>query len=100
MRAHLASHPAPDGVFAASDVIAIGVIRALVATGHAVPAAVSVVGYDDVSIAQHSQPPLTTIRQDVARGVRYLVDLLLQQLAGETVQSFRMQPELVVRESS
>jgi DNA-binding LacI/PurR family transcriptional regulator len=100
MRAHLASHPAPDGVFAASDVIAIGVIRALVAHGLAVPSAVSVVGYDDVSIAQHSQPPLTTIRQDVARGVRHLVDLLLQQLAGEPVQSFRMLPELIVRESS
>jgi DNA-binding LacI/PurR family transcriptional regulator len=81
-------------------VIAIGVIRALVANGFAVPSAVSVVGYDDVSIAQHSQPPLTTIRQDVAQGVRHLVDLLLRQLAGEEVQSFRMQPELIVRESS
>ncbi len=100
MRAHLAHHAAPDGVFAASDVIAIGVIRALVAQGLAVPSAVSVVGYDDVSIAQHSQPPLTTIRQDVAQGVRHLVDLLLRQLAGETVQSIRMQPELIVRESS
>jgi DNA-binding LacI/PurR family transcriptional regulator len=96
----LAGNRAPDGVFAASDVMAMGAMRALADTGLAVPKAASVVGYDDVAIAQHSQPPLTTVRQDVAQGVRHLVDLLLRKLAGEAVQSVTMAPELVVRGSS
>jgi DNA-binding LacI/PurR family transcriptional regulator len=100
MRTYLERHSAPDGVFAASDVIAIGVIRALAGHGLAVPDAVSAIGYDDVSVAEHSQPPLTTVRQDVALGVRHLVDLLLRRLAGETVQSVRMPPLLVLRSSS
>lgn len=100
LRRLLAGLAAPDGIFAASDVMAMGAMRALSEAGLAIPEAVSVVGYDDVAIAQHSQPPLTTVRQDVAQGVRHLVDLLLRKLAGESVRSVRMVPELMVRGSS
>ncbi|MBI9009943.1 MAG: LacI family DNA-binding transcriptional regulator [Tenericutes bacterium] len=54
---------APDFIFALSDEIAYGVIRALEDSGLKVPEDVSVIGYDDVSFSKHFTPALTTIRQ-------------------------------------
>lgn len=96
----LHDHPAPDGIVAASDVIAMSAMRALAARGLRVPEDVSVVGYDDVVVARHTSPPLTTVRQDVERGARLLVELLLKRLRGEEVRSVEMTPELIVRGSS
>lgn len=53
----------PSAIFAADDVIALGVIRALKEAGYNVPDDVSVIGYDDQSFAQEVHPALTTIRQ-------------------------------------
>ena len=52
---------------------------------------------DDISISAHTVPPLTTIRQDMHKGARLLVDLLIRRLAGETVTSVAMTPELILR---
>jgi DNA-binding LacI/PurR family transcriptional regulator len=65
-----------------------------------VPADVGVVGYDDVMLAAHTTPPLTTIRQDLARGGALLVDILLRAIAGETVESAMLEPTLIVRGSA
>lgn len=100
MAAFLDANPPPDGIFAASDVIAMSTIRAITEFGMRVPQDVSVVGYDDVSIARHTAPPLTTIRQDVVHGAQLLVDLLIKRIAGEPAQSVMMLPELVVRGSA
>jgi DNA-binding LacI/PurR family transcriptional regulator len=89
-----------DGVVAASDVIAMSAIRALVEAGIRVPEDVSVVGFDDLAIARFTSPPLTTIRQDVVTGARLLVDKLLAIMAGQKAETEQMQPELVVRSSS
>ncbi len=96
----LSSRPAPDGVLCASDVIAMSTLRALAERGLAAPRDVSVVGFDDVPLASHTAPPLTTVRQNIGRGARTMVALLQRQLAGEQVSSVLMQPELVVRGSS
>ena len=64
----------PDGIFAASDMIALSTIQALVSRGVSVPDQVRVVGFDDLPIAQSIVPPLTTIRQDVATGASQMVD--------------------------
>lgn len=95
----LASGVAFDAVFAASDVIALGAIRALGAAGLRTPEDVSVVGFDDVAVARHSWPPLTTVRQDLGRGAREMVDLLFRRIEGEDTLSVVMQPELVVRQT-
>jgi DNA-binding LacI/PurR family transcriptional regulator len=87
-----------DGIFAASDLIALGAIRALVRAGMTVPGDVSVVGFDDVPFARYSRPALTTIRQDTAQAGRLLVSKLLNSDSGE-VQSERLPTDLVVRES-
>lgn len=89
-----------DGIVAASDTIAMMAIRALAERQLAVPADVGIVGYDDVIMAAHTNPPLTTIRQDLKRGADLLVDLLFRRMAGENTASVVLPPELVVRGSS
>lgn len=98
--AFLSMHRAPDGIVAASDVIAMSAVRALAERGVRVPEDVSVVGYDDIPVARHTNPPLTTVRQDLARGAATLVDLLLQRMRGEAAGSVEMVPELIVRGSA
>ncbi|MFA6124393.1 LacI family DNA-binding transcriptional regulator [Sphingomonas sp.] len=97
---YLAGHASPDGIVAASDVIAMSALRALAGRGKRVPQDVSVIGYDDVLIAMHTNPPLTTVRQDVARGAAILVDLLFRRMEGEEVESVAMTPELILRASA
>ena len=67
-------------IFAANDEMAIGAIHALHAAGRSVPGDVSVVGFDDIPIAAHVLPPLTTVSSDNAElatiGLSYLVDFL------------------------
>ena len=100
MRAFIGSGAPFDAVFGATDVIAMSALRALGASGLAVPHAVAVVGFDDIALAAHANPPLTTVRQDLQRGARTLVDLLFRRMAGEDTPSAIMPGELVVRESS
>ncbi|MBB3860730.1 DNA-binding LacI/PurR family transcriptional regulator [Novosphingobium hassiacum] len=97
---YLGGHPSPDGIVAASDVIAMSALRALAVHGKRVPQDVSVVGYDDVLLATHTTPPLTTVRQDVARGAKLMVDMLFRRMEGGEVQSVAMQPELILRGSA
>lgn len=88
-----------DGVVAASDLAALGALRALERRGRLVPADVAVVGYDDVEIASHIRPSLTTIRQDPVKAGRLLVSKLARQLDGQDASSERLPTELIVRES-
>ncbi len=89
-----------DALFAASDVIAMSAMRALAAAGRRVPEDVAVVGFDDIAIAAHASPPLTTVRQDIAGGARHLVELVFRRIAGDDAPSVTVPAELVVRESS
>jgi DNA-binding LacI/PurR family transcriptional regulator len=90
----------PDGVFAASDIGAISVIAAAAEFNINVPGDMAVVGFDDIVLAQLTQPRLTTIRQDIEGGARMLVDLLLRRMAGAETQSVQFAPQLVIRETS
>ena len=73
----------PDGIFAASDMIALTAVQVLSRRGLSVPGDVKVVGYDDLSMARSSVPPLTTIRQDIPSGAAHLVDCLLRRIEGK-----------------
>jgi DNA-binding LacI/PurR family transcriptional regulator len=88
-----------DAVVAASDLIALGAVRALLHAGIRVPEQVSVVGYDDVPFARYSRPSLTTVSQDTARAGRLLVSKLLDTGAGGEMRSERLPTDLIVRES-
>jgi DNA-binding LacI/PurR family transcriptional regulator len=95
-----AADPIPDGIFAASDLIALTAIQVLTGRGLSVPGDVKVIGYDDLSLAANSVPPLSTIRQDIADGARQLVDSLLKRIDGKPTGSVVLNPELVVRSST
>lgn len=100
MRAYLSRRDKFDAVFCASDVIAMSAVRAITAAGRNVPRDVSVVGFDDIALAAHTNPPLTTVRQDLQRGAHTIVDLMFRRLQGEATPSATMPAELIVRESS
>jgi DNA-binding LacI/PurR family transcriptional regulator len=78
----LARHPDLDGVFAANDLMAAGVLQALAAAGRTVPGDVRVVGFDDAPLAAAATPPLTTVRQPVVEMGRELARMLLTVVDG------------------
>jgi DNA-binding LacI/PurR family transcriptional regulator len=94
--------PKIDGVFVASDLMAVGALRALRELGRRVPGDVAVVGFDDAPLAPYSDPPLTTVRQPVERLGQEMVRLLLHRLLdpdGEPT-TIILPTELVIRSSA
>lgn len=88
-----------DAIVAASDTLAVGAMRSLVRHGLTVPDDVAVVGYDDIEVAAHTRPALSTIRQDPLKAGRLLVSKALGALDGHVPASERLPVELIVRES-
>ena len=74
--------PELTAIFAMSDVMAVGVIRALRDLGKRVPEDISVVGYDGISMGRYTIPRLTTICQDITSLAEQGVDLLLHNMTG------------------
>jgi len=89
-----------DGIFAATDTIAVTCLKELRERGMEVPGQIRIVGFDDLPISSQTVPPLTTVRQDIAAGAKGLVDLLLRRLAGEDTESLVLPPHLIVRETA
>lgn len=92
----------PTAVFLANDIMAIGAIQAIEERNLDVPQDISIVGFDDVPMAQFSSPPLTTIRQPAFEKGARAAQLLLQCLKDEecTPQSVVLDVELIVRKST
>lgn len=89
-----------DAVFAVTDVIAIDAMRALEDNGYAIPQDIAVVGFDDIQLAAHVTPPLTTVRQDIRQASEGLVRGIVNLIEGETIAgSALMAPKLVIRAS-
>jgi DNA-binding LacI/PurR family transcriptional regulator len=89
-----------DGLFAASDLMAMTAVSTLRRRKRRVPEDVLVAGYDDIELAAHFHPTLTTVRQTIAAAGEQLVASLLSQLDGERPQSCLLTTELVQRDSS
>ena len=90
------------GMICASDVLALGSIRAARRLGLEVPRDVSIVGYDDSVLMTCTDPPLTTVRQPIELMGQAAVDLLVNQIEGAaaTTDELLFEPELVVRGST
>lgn len=88
-----------DGVVAASDLIALGAIRALRRAGLDVPKDVSVIGFDNIRFARYSSPSLSTIHQDTLKAGRLLVSKLLDSGGQKASRSERIPTDLIIRES-
>lgn len=91
-----------SALFCASDTLAMGALLALNKAGKKVPDDVSVVGFDDLPIAQYTIPPLTTIRQPIYGKGKRLAQLLIEKIKDpeSKVNHENLQPALIVREST
>ena len=97
----LARQPELDAVFAASDLTAIGAMRAIIASGRKIYDDVAVVGFDDIGDAQLAHPALTTIRQPINELGRTMATRLLQRLDGAAAPLHTVLPvELIRRETA
>jgi LacI family transcriptional regulator len=104
--AALAAVERPTAVFAANDLLAIGLLQGLVTSGLRVPEDVALLGYDDISFAASAAVPLSSVRQPSRDIGRRAAELLLAEIAAAEQddphehEAVRFQPELVVRRSS
>ncbi len=73
--------PETTGILAYNDLMAIGAMRAIRASGRTVPGQMSVVGFDDVAIAAYTDPPLTTVAQAIGELGRWAVEHLVERIA-------------------
>ncbi|WP_285447647.1 LacI family DNA-binding transcriptional regulator [Xanthomonas sp. LMC-A-07] len=96
----LDSGQAFDAVCAASDLIAIGAMRALRERGLRVPQDVAVSGFDDIALAASVAPALSTVQQDTKQAGALLVESLVALIRGDVAQSRTIPVRLAVRESS
>lgn len=99
MRELLARKVDFDAMFAASDLLAMGAMRALAEAGIHVPEQVAIAGFDDIPMASFANPPLTTVMQDTKRAGEMLVDSVLRQIRGERPESVMIPTQLVIRRS-
>jgi LacI family transcriptional regulator len=94
----------PTAIVACNDLMAIGAMRAAREQGLRVGQDLSVVGFDDIPAAEHTHPPLTTVRQPIYEIGQRVCRMLAQVLAGEQLTTEEHQvllkPELVIRDST
>ena len=100
--ARLAALPErPTAVFCSNDMTALGALRAIRTRGLSVPEDVSLAGFDDLFLAQYTEPPLTTIRQPKHQMGRLAAETLLTILGGsKSTHNIQVPGELIVRQST
>lgn len=102
LHAILATGERPTAIFAQNDQMAVGALRAARSHGFDVPHTLSIIGVDDIPLAAHFEPPLTTVHQNFAEIGRTAAQLLIQALEEPTTPPahVRLPPRLVVRAST
>jgi DNA-binding LacI/PurR family transcriptional regulator len=96
----LEQFPDLDAVFVNSDLMAIGAISVIQNSGKRVPDDIAVVGYDDLSIANYNNLPLTTVRQNIPLAGKLLAQNLVQYIQTGVVTNVTVPVELVIRKSA
>jgi len=92
----------PTAVVCVSDLIAMGALNGAAGAGIEVGKDLAITGFDDVSLVQYTQPPLTSVRQPIAAVGEQVIDLLLRQIHGGEInqKGILLKPELIIRASS
>jgi LacI family transcriptional regulator len=93
----------PSAIVASTDVAAIGAIKGAARLSLRVPQDVSIVGFDDIAMAEVTIPSLTTVQQPMAQLTRLAIERLLRLMANPFDRDANIQlvqPKLVVREST
>jgi DNA-binding LacI/PurR family transcriptional regulator len=98
----LSHNPRPSAIVACNDLMALGASSAARKLGVVVGRELAVTGFDDVPLAAHAHPPLTTVRQPIYEIGRRICDMLIRLLEGEPLEQRQalLEPELVIRASS
>ncbi|MEU9060901.1 LacI family DNA-binding transcriptional regulator [Streptomyces sp. NPDC048430] len=96
----LDAHPQLDAVFAASDGMAIGALQTLRRRGRQVPEDVSVIGFNDLAGARHTNPPLATVHQPVRALGHEMARMLVSAIDGQDPSPLILPTRLTVRESA
>jgi LacI family transcriptional regulator len=91
----------PQAVFAQSDAMAVGALRAISEAGLRVPQDIAVVGFDDMPFAAHATPPLTTVRQPIQRAGMAAAEMLIGLIQNpvDQPQQLILPTELIIRSS-
>jgi DNA-binding LacI/PurR family transcriptional regulator len=94
----------PTAVMATTDLVAVGLLHLAYSRGRTIPDELSVVGYDDILIAAHTVPALTTLRMPIAEivgeGVQTAIDLARDPTEPRTPRLRTFEPTLIVRQST
>ncbi|SEQ84376.1 transcriptional regulator, LacI family [Virgibacillus subterraneus] len=101
MKEILSAEDRPQAVFAASDMMALGALKAMKEQGLSVPEDIQLIGCDDIEACRYSDPPLTTVKQDkqkLGKLAAYMLDDLIQD--NHDIHPVKVDPELVIRSSS
>jgi DNA-binding LacI/PurR family transcriptional regulator len=103
-RALFALSAPPTAIFAGNDMMSLGAIEALTDLGYDVPGDVSIIGVDDIALARHAHPPLTTIGIPKREMARAATEILLRRINGQgnhdKAITTLIRPQLVVRQST
>lgn len=92
----------PTAIVASNDLMALGVISAAQELGLEVGKDVAVTGFDNIPLAEHCHPPLTTVHQPIYQIGEMVCEMLIKQIRGESLQQDQiiLQPSLMIRQSS
>ena len=106
IRRMIADGDYPRAIFAENDLLALGILQGVKASGLSVPDDVAVVGFDDIPFASFPEVQLTTINQPTYRMGRKAMEILLEQIGGydgsspPRTRQIYLEPRLIVRQSS
>ena len=100
IRGFLSQRPQLDAIVCASDVIAISAISVIKSLGLRVPEDISVTGYDNIPLAQYTDPPLTTIDQNIRWAGQMLARSAISLIQGDRVPATTIKSRLVIRDSA
>jgi len=92
----------PTAIAACNDLMALGAIRAAQEKGMVVGQNIAITGFDDIPMAEHANPPLTTIHQPIYKIGTMLCEMLIRLIRKETLETYQtlLQPALIVRQST
>lgn len=89
-----------SAIFCASDLMAVGAINMLNNLGYSIPDDISIVGFDDIYLAQFMTPKLTTIHQNRGKIGESAANVLINMVSGQNIGRVLIEPELIIREST
>ena len=89
-------------IFAAADIMAIGIMKAFLESGKRIPEDLSVIGFDDIHLSRYTTPGLTTVKQDILMKGRLCAQMVLADLKNKQQNkgTIILRPELTIRQST